>query len=69
MKWIKLTDQLPEIGKQVLLFTDSGVIEGSRDEGEKLYWTFIALDVHGCGCCARDSDEVTHWQPLMEEPK
>lgn len=69
MEWIKIKDKLPEVDQEVLLLTDSGIIEGSRDKGENLDWTFIVLDMHGCGCCAGGSDEVTHWQPLPKEPK
>jgi hypothetical protein len=69
MKWISVKDLLPEVDQEVLLLTYSGIIEGSRDKGDKLDWTFIVLDSHGCGCCAGDSDEVTHWMKLPEKPK
>ena len=49
MKWIKIIDRLPEVNQDVLLFTNSGVIEGSREESEDLEWGFIVLDAHGCG--------------------
>ena len=68
-KWIKVSDRLPDIDQKVLLFTDSGIIEGNRTDGEYSEWDFIHLDAHGCGCCSRDSDEVTHWQPLLQEPE
>lgn len=66
MDWIDLKNEKPDVDKQVLLLTDSGVIEGSIDKDDD--WSFIALDMHGCGCCAGDSDEVTHWQQLPEPP-
>ncbi len=68
MKWISVNEKLPEINKNVLLFTDSSVIEGYKDDELYEEWSFITLDFHGCGCCAGNSDEVTHWQPLPKEP-
>jgi len=34
-------------------------------EAEKdIEWSFITLQIHGCGCCGRDDDKVTHWAEL-----
>jgi hypothetical protein len=67
--WISVDDRLPDVDQDVLLLTGSGIIEGSRTNGDYGDWNFITLDCHGCGCCRGDSDEVSHWQPLPSEPK
>ena len=70
MQWISIKEQLPDIAEQVLLLTDSGVIQGGINSNQefKKFW-FISLDAHGCGCCAGNDDLVTHWMPLPREPK
>jgi hypothetical protein len=67
--WISVDDRLPDVDQDVLLLTGSGIIEGSRTNGDYGDWNFITLNFHGCGCCSGDSDEVSHWQPLPSEPK
>jgi hypothetical protein len=67
--WISVDDRLPDVDQDVLLLTGSGIIEGSRTNGDYGDWNFITLNFHGCGCCRGDSDEVSHWQPLPSEPK
>ena len=66
MKWIDVKIELPEKNVSVLLFTDSGVIEGHIDD--KNIWSFICLDYHGCGCCGGNADIITHWMPLTNLP-
>ena len=71
MKWIDVKNKLPEINKPVLLKTDKGIIEGwlfSEDEND-IEWSFITLQIHGCGCCGRDDDKVTHWAEIPELPQ
>ena len=65
MKWISVFDNLPEILKPVLLYTQEGIIQGYRTVND---WQFITLDCHGCGCCGNNGDVVTHWMPLIELP-
>jgi|TARA_R110000796_G_scaffold169416_1_gene286270 hypothetical protein len=70
MEWIKLTDRLPKENEGVLTLTNGDVIEGYMEKnGDEIEWWFISLQIHGCGCCSRDDDEVTHWQPLPKAPK
>lgn len=69
MEWISVNDRLPEIDQNVLLFTDSGIIEGCRIDSKYGEWNFISLLAHGCGCCSSDEDIVTYWMPLPEPPK
>jgi hypothetical protein len=64
--WIDVSDNLPELLKPVLLFTNKGIIEGYRTVND---WNFISLDWHGCGCCGGPGDVVTHWMPLISPPK
>lgn len=65
MEWISVKDRLPKINQNVLVLTDSGIIEGWMAMG----WNFISLNIHGCGCCGKDCDIITHWMPLPEPPK
>lgn len=66
---IKLKDpkkEMPAVGVDVLALTDSGAIEAWVDkDGE---WSFIALNIHGCGCCGRNNDKVLGWfeKPIFE---
>lgn len=70
IEWIKVTPELPKSGDAVLLLTDSGVIQGYRNEYKNYAeWEFIILMIHGCGCCSHNDDVVTHWMPLPEDPK
>lgn len=68
MEWKSVNDELPPIDERVLLFTDTGIIEGSRCKINNR-WNFISLSFHGCGCCSEDNDIVTHWMPRPEPPQ
>ena len=58
------------IGRAVLILCDEGVIEAMLGEGEEgilnraIQWHPIVLDCHGCGCCAGDYPDPTHWATL-----
>lgn len=65
MEWTRIETELPEIGKEVLLETDGGVIQGRLLESiPNLKWGFIGLDCHGCGCCASHTDKVFRWMKI-----
>ena len=62
MKWIPVTERLPENKKCVLMYSaDGGVAEGVYEESRKRWvqWRWSVLDV----------PSVTHWMPLPEPPK
>lgn len=64
----------PKDGTSILLYyPDSGVIEGMwferYENGNGGQWSVVSIDQHGCGCCADDSDQPTHWMPLPAPPK
>lgn len=68
MEWTKLEDEKPKDGVEVLLYIEnSGVIQGSIDVHGGV--SAIYLDLHGCGCCAGESDKATHWAELIIPPK
>ena len=70
MDWIDINEKLPKEKEPVLTLTNGDVIEGWYEKNEdKIEWWFITLQIHGCGCCGRDDDKVTHWQPLPKAPK
>ena len=49
--------------KDILLFIDGVVIEGSYAKGDKK-WKVVDLPSHGCGCCGSDNEEPTHWAEI-----
>ncbi len=66
----------PKDGTHILLFIESKIIEGWWEKREYdgpwpmvlELWKTIWLSEHGCGCCAEDNDDPTHWMPLPEGP-
>ena len=72
MKWIsietppELVNKNPygDFSDEVIFLTNEGAIQG------RLYkdgsFSFISLDIHGCGCCGKDTDTVTHWMPIPQ---
>lgn len=65
MEWIKLTERLPDYYKPVIIFCDKNrhmCIAWMHTDGEELNFTIYGSnDVF--------MYDVTHWQPLPEEPK
>lgn len=65
MSWIKTSEQLPDYGKDTLLFV---VYKGERmiRSWNAYYksWDDEDMDDHFCTAL-----EVSHWQPLPELPK
>ena len=62
LKWIPVTERLPENKKCVLMYSaDGGVAEGVYEESRKRWvqWRWSVFDV----------PQVTHWMPLPEPPK
>jgi hypothetical protein len=69
--WNKI-DTAPKDGSHILLLIDGQAIEGwwyvPTWEAEP-EWTTVSLDSHGCGCCAKEDPEPTHWVALPEMEK
>lgn len=66
MKWIKCSDELPEIDKDVLcidLIKNMKVGKLDQDSLYPLNKSWITSDYH-----IHDFDEITHWMPLPEIP-
>lgn len=71
--WLPI-ESAPKTGERIVLFIDDSVIEGWWDDerdirGEKYgdgLWQVVGLNSHGCGCCADENPEPTHWQPLFK---
>ena len=55
-EWISVKDELPRIGKRVIIFT-SQPLEASRYEGNKFNRFGVSIDY------------ATHWMELPEAPK
>lgn len=32
-------------------------------------WQAVTLEQHGCGCCASQDPDPTHWMPLPDPPQ
>lgn len=67
LRWIPVTDRLPETGVDVLVMFPQNMAVASRDMGE---WVVNSGD----GWCtdvnlSDDEKEPTHWMPLPEPPK
>lgn len=67
MKWTKCTEEMPEPGVTVLLFTWAGDVVQGRLRRETEYtrgtdkrWSTMIGTVYGCN--------VTHWAPLPPLP-
>lgn len=62
----------PKDGTNILLYAEGRIIEGwyylieGRNSG---YWKVATLSPHGCGCCADDLENPTHWKPLPKPPE
>lgn len=66
--WISVSDQLPEVGKMVLVCTIN-----KESERDITIASFNGLSIlhnsHGCNWSGADYyDVVTHWQPLPQLP-
>lgn len=60
-EWIAVTEQLPQIGRNVLMFSTKGrCAEGEFDGSGWWQYRWSAWI---------DSQEVTHWMPLPEPPE
>ncbi|WP_336143644.1 DUF551 domain-containing protein [Acinetobacter sp. 102] len=70
--WISVDDRLPEFSVPVFA--------GFYRDGEFVWWIFERYDEDEGWCWARyegdlesdayaDEYEITHWQPLLEDPK
>jgi len=69
MKWIKCSKELPEPGKEILVWFDDKVapahlISFGR-EYPRLNWSIDSGDYEDW----LDLDNITHWMPLPEGPK
>ena len=62
MKWIPVSERLPEYCDFVLVYTiDKTVGEAILDKGRKFYWVNTDEDAEPIA--------VTHWMPLPTPPK
>lgn len=69
MKW-KTIDSAPKDGTDILTLIEGECIQGRYiNDITYPYWQYISLNSHGCGCCADNDPEPTHWMPLPESPK
>jgi Protein of unknown function (DUF551) len=83
--WIKVTEQLPDIGKIVLIFCSGklcsmpGIHMASRhndkNDNRGDYWCIANMD-YFCYDCDKDyfrqlncASPITHWMPLPELPR
>ena len=65
MNWQSI-ETAPKDGTHILLFIEDQVTEGWWEEGYT--WKTALLSSHGCGCCADDNEEPTHWA-VLDTPK
>ncbi len=63
MEWIKVSEKLPEIGIDVLIWDGDARSIGYFNG---ISFNDFTLQEHGNAC---RNDKVTHWQPLPEPPK
>lgn len=64
-KWIRVKDELPEIGKYVSVFSSVGI----PFKGKLLDNGWVAFFADGEKLCTGEPHHITHWQPLPEPPK
>ena len=69
MKWISVTERLPEVGKNVLVFAYGNEITIGRmkRQTENGYHVFIIC--HGIARELARPGRITHWMPLPSAPE
>ena len=67
MNWQPI-ETAPKDGTHILLFIEDQVTEGWWEEAYGGTWDTTSLSSHGCGCCADDNEEPTHWA-VLDTPK
>ncbi len=63
-KWVNVSDRLPEEHKNFLVYDDVSERIGIREYSSS---DFYSIDSDGED--GLNTDNITHWQPLPEEPK
>jgi hypothetical protein len=66
MNWQPI-ETAPKDGTRILLFIEDQAVEGHWDDSWPM-WRTAYLSSHGCGCCADDNEEPTHWA-VLDTPK
>lgn len=76
MNW-KPIESAPKDGTEILLYypnEENAITSGwwyeeyEGDEYKYGYWKVASLPSHGCGCCADNNSEPTHWMELPKLP-
>ena len=63
MKWIPVTERLPEDADRYLCLVKSFAFPGKK------YYSIMRCDKYGFHENGIYTDDVTHWMPLPEPPK
>lgn len=67
--WISINDRLPEVGEEVLVFTNGCIRVWSLIQPDKESADVCWEDDYGYFQCDEGIKTVTHWMPLPEPPK